>query len=83
MINGKVAALCSLKHTIGRSSERAGGEIRIVFAEDQRNDRERPLFAPRLSQMGGWSDAFAYVSIRDAYLPGFKILPSVQFSARM
>jgi hypothetical protein len=33
--------------------------------------------------MGGWSDVFAYVSIRDAYLPGFKILPSVQFSARM
>lgn len=26
---------------------------------------------------------FAYVSIRDAYLPGFKILPSVQFFARM
>jgi len=31
----------------------------------------------------GWSDAFTYVSIRDAYLPGFKIPPSVQFSARM
>lgn len=31
----------------------------------------------------GWSDVFAYVSIRDAYLPGFKILPSVQFFARM
>jgi len=35
------------------------------------------------SQLGGWSVVFAYVSIRDAYLPGFKILPSVQFFARM
>lgn len=35
------------------------------------------------SQLGGWSDVFAYVSIRDAYLPGFKILASVQFFARM
>lgn len=33
--------------------------------------------------IGGWSYVFAYVSIRDAYLPGFKILPSVQFFARM
>lgn len=35
----------------------------------------------------GWvvwsSDVFVYVSICDAYLPGFKILPSVQFFARM
>lgn len=35
------------------------------------------------SQLGGWSNMFVYVSIRDVYLPGFKILPSVQFFARM
>jgi len=40
-------------------------------------------FSPQLRKASGWSDAFAYVSIRDAYLPGFKIPPSVQFSARM
>lgn len=35
------------------------------------------------SQLGGWSNMFVYVSICDVYLPGFKILPSVQFFARM
>lgn len=43
-----------------------------------------PLFLfATVSQLGGWSDVFAYMSIRDAYLPDFKILPSVQFFARM
>lgn len=41
------------------------------------------IIFPITSQLGGWSDVFAYVSIRDAYLPGFKILASVQFFARM
>lgn len=42
-----------------------------------------PIIFATVPQLGGWSDVFAYVSIRDAYLPDFKILPSVQFFARM
>lgn len=69
------------KDTMRRTREEA--RTRIVFTQEQRNDIRIPIILAIAPQLGGWSDMFAYVSIRDAYLPGFKILPSVQFSTRM
>lgn len=57
-------------------------DSRLAFSDRPTNGRNIHYFYYSFT-IGGWSDVFAYVSIRDAYLPGFKILPSVQFFARM
>lgn len=65
----------------GRKKEEA--DSRCVHLENSRRTDAASIIFAIASQLGGWSDVFAYMSIRDAYLPGFKILPSVQFFARM
>lgn len=76
MINGK-ATLCSFKCMIRQKKEEI--DTCVVFTKA----RTQSIIFTTVSQLGGWSDVFAYMSIRDAYLPDFKILPSVQFFARM